>query len=175
MQMTDKNIYLIGFMGAGKSTIARALCRMYDLTQLEMDEQIEADEKMKIPKIFEKKGEEYFRQKETELLKRCSARNNLVVSCGGGAAMRECNVEEMKKNGKIVMLSVTPETVYERVKKSHARPLLEGHMNVEYIRELLEVRRPKYEKAADIIVKTDGKTAEDIAKEIMMELWSCRS
>lgn len=167
MQTTDKNIYLIGFMGAGKSTIARALCRMYDLTQLEMDEQIEAEERMKISEIFEKKGEEYFRQKETELLKRCTNNKRLVVSCGGGAAMRACNVEEMKKNGKIIFLSAEPETVYERVKHSHNRPLLEGNMNVAYIRELLNVRKGKYEEAADIIVKTDGRTAEEIAKEIM--------
>lgn len=170
MKVTEKNIYLIGFMGAGKSTIARALCKEYGLQQMEMDAQIEQEEKMKISEIFEKKGEEYFRFKETALLERCTEMKNLVVSCGGGAAMRECNVKEMKKNGKIVLLSVTPETVYERVKNSHDRPLLEGHMNVEYIRELLEVRRPKYEKAADIIVKTDGKTAKEIAKEIMMEL-----
>lgn len=170
MKVTEKNIYLIGFMGAGKSTIARALCKEYGLQQMEMDAQIEQEEKMKISEIFEKQGEEYFRFKETALLERCTEMKNLVVSCGGGAAMRECNVKEMKKNGKIVLLSVTPETVYERVKNSHDRPLLEGHMNVEYIRELLEVRRPKYEKAADIIVKTDGKTAKEIAKEIMMEL-----
>lgn len=170
MKVTEKNIYLIGFMGAGKSTIARALCKEYGLQQMEMDAQIEQEEKMKISEIFEKKGEEYFRFKETALLERCTKMKNLVVSCGGGAAMRECNVKEMKKNGKIVLLSVTPETVYERVKNSHDRPLLEGNMNVEYIRELLEVRRPKYEKAADIIVKTDGKTAKEIAKEIMMEL-----
>lgn len=165
--MTEKNIYLIGFMGAGKSTIARALCKMYGMTQMEMDMQIELEEGMKISQIFEEKGEEYFRKKETELLEHCTGMKKLVVSCGGGAAMRECNVAEMKKNGKIVMLSATPETVYERVKNSHDRPLLEGNMNVGYIRELLEIRRPKYEKAADIIVKTDGRTAEEIAKEIM--------
>lgn len=163
--MTEKNIYLIGFMG--KSTIARALCKMYGMTQMEMDMQIELEEGMKISQIFEEKGEEYFRKKETELLEHCTGIKKLVVSCGGGAAMRECNVAEMKKNGKIVMLSATPETVYERVKNSHDRPLLEGNMNVGYIRELLEIRRPKYEKAADIIVKTDGRTAEEIAKEIM--------
>lgn len=165
--MTEKNIYLIGFMGAGKSTIARALCKMYGMTQMEMDMQIELEEGMKISQIFKEKGEEYFRKKETELLEHCTGMKKLVVSCGGGAAMRECNVAEMKKNGKIVMLSTTPETVYERVKNSHDRPLLEGNMNVGYIRELLEIRRPKYEKAADIIVKTDGRTAEEIAKEIM--------
>lgn len=165
--MTEKNIYLIGFMGAGKSTIARALCKMYGMTQMEMDMQIELEEGMKISQIFKEKGEEYFRKKETELLEHCTGMKKLVVSCGGGAAMRECNVAEMKKNGKIVMLSATPETVYERVKNSHDRPLLEGNMNVGYIRELLEIRRPKYEKAADIIVKTDGRTAEEIAKEIM--------
>lgn len=170
MYSTNKNIYLIGFMGTGKSTIARALRKMYDLVPLEMDEEIEKKENMKISWIFQEKGEEYFRKKETELLEQCAGRSNLVVSCGGGVAMRECNVENMKKNGTIVLLSARPETIYERVRKSHNRPLLEGNMNVGYITELMAARRLKYEAAADVIVETDGKTAEEIAEEIMRHL-----
>lgn len=164
---TMKNIYLIGFMGAGKSTVAAAMCKEYGLSQMEMDEQIEKEEGMTIPEIFSVKGEPYFREKETGLLERCTGMSNLVVSCGGGAAMRECNVAEMKKNGKIVWLNVSAETVYERVKDSHNRPLLEGNMNVEYIEELLNKRRPKYEAAADVIVDTDKKSLKAICREIM--------
>lgn len=94
----------------------------------------------------------------------------MVVSCGGGTAMRECNVLEMKKNGKIVLLLASPETIYERVKNFHNRPLLEGNMNVDYISGLMEVRRPKYEAAADISVMTDGRSATEICREIVGKL-----
>ena len=84
--------------------------------------------------------------------------------------MRQCNVEEMKKSGTIVLLTAEPQTVYQRVKGSHDRPLLEKNMNPEYIGELMEIRRPKYEAAADIVVKTDGRTAKEICLEIKERL-----
>ena len=123
-----------------------------------------------IVEIFEKKGEEYFRNLETELVRKISAMDNIVVSCGGGTVMRQCNVDEMKKNGTIVLLTAEPETVYERVKGSHNRPLLEKNMNPEYIKELMEARRPKYEAAADFVIKTDNRTAEEICLEINKRL-----
>ncbi|MDO4276855.1 MAG: shikimate kinase [Eubacteriales bacterium] len=167
---TNHHIYLIGFMGSGKSTIAGYLHREYGMEQVEMDEQIVMEEGRSIGDIFAREGEEYFRTLETELLKRLQEKENVVVSCGGGTAMRECNVEEMKRKGKIVLLSASPETVYERVRVSHDRPLLEGNMNVEYIKELMDARRPKYEAAADIIVSTDGRSAEEICREIMEQV-----
>lgn len=162
-----KNIYLIGFMGAGKSTIARKMSKKYGREQMEMDEEIERTEGMSIPDIFEKKGESYFREKETQLLERCTGQSRLVVSCGGGAAMRECNITEMKKNGVIIYLAAEPETVYERVKNSHNRPLLEGNMNVAYIRKLMEQREAKYSAAADLIVNVDRRDPEAICDEII--------
>ena len=111
-----------------------------------------------------------FRNLETELVKKISAMDNIVVSCGGGTVMRQCNVDEMKKNGTIVLLTAEPETVYERVKGSHNRPLLEKNMNPEYIKELMEARRPKYEAAADFVIKTDNRTAEEICLEINKRL-----
>lgn len=161
------NIFLIGFMGCGKSTVSRAMCKKFGLAGIEMDQQIEKEEGMTIQEIFAQKGEAYFRELETNLLKRIQTKENLVVSCGGGTAMRECNVLEMKKHGKIVLLSARPATVYERVRTSHNRPLLEGNMNVEYIGSLMEKRRAKYEAAADFTVETDNKTARQIAEEIM--------
>lgn len=161
------NIFLIGFMGCGKSTISDHLCKEYGMKRIEMDEQIEREEGKSIPEIFAEKGEAYFRELETDLLKRIQTKDHVVVSCGGGTAMRECNVLEMKKRGRIVLLSASPETVFKRVRYSHNRPLLEGNMNVEYIRSLMEQRSPKYEAAADIIVKTDYKTAADISAEIL--------
>lgn len=162
-----QNIFLIGFMGAGKSTVAARLVEQQGMRLIEMDEQIVRHEGMSISKIFETKGEEYFRRLETDLLTGLQNQENTVVSCGGGAAMRQCNVEAMKKSGTIVYLSASPETVYARVKDNHGRPLLEGNMNVDYIAELLKVRLPKYLAAADVIVKTDGRDVRDICGEIL--------
>ena len=168
--MPKKQIYLTGFMGTGKSMILNCLHEVCGFDKIEMDEQIVQEQGMSIPEIFEKKGEEYFRNLETELVKKISAMDNIVVSCGGGTVMRQCNVDEMKKNGTIVLLTAEPETVYERVKGSHNRPLLEKNMNPEYIKELMEARRPKYEAAADFVIKTDNRTAEEICLEINKRL-----
>ena len=162
-----ENIFLIGFMGAGKSTVARAMKKHYGMRLIEMDEQIEYQEKMSVPKIFEVHGEPYFRKLETDLLEGLSSQENTVVSCGGGVPMRACNVEAMRKSGKVIYLSTSPQQIYERVKTSHNRPLLEGNMNVEYISDLLSQRLPKYLEAADAVVSTDGKRVEDICKEII--------
>ena len=162
-----ENIFLIGFMGAGKSTVARAMKKHYGMRLIEMDEQIEKQEKMSVPKIFEVHGEPYFRKLETDLLEGLSSQENTVVSCGGGVPMRACNVEAMRKSGKVIYLSTSPQQIYERVKTSHNRPLLEGNMNVEYISKLLSQRLPKYLEAADAVVSTDGKSVEDICKEII--------
>ena len=162
-----ENIFLIGFMGAGKSTVARAMKKHYGMRLIEMDEQIEYQEKMSVPKIFEVHGEPYFRKLETDLLEGLSSQENTVVSCGGGVPMRACNVEAMRKSGKVIYLRTSPQQIYERVKTSHNRPLLEGNMNVEYISKLLLQRLPKYLEAADAVVSTDGKRVEDICKEII--------
>ena len=81
--------------------------------------------------------------------------------------MRPENVEAMRKSGKIILLKAKPETILERVKESHDRPLLENNKNVEYIADLMEQRRPKYEAAADIVIETDGKSAYEICEEII--------
>lgn len=163
----DYNIVLIGFMGAGKSAVSSYLGKHYGMDRIEMDRIIAGREQMTIPEIFESYGEEYFREKETALLTELQNRKNTVISCGGGAALREKNVAEMKKNGRVVLLTATPETIYERVKNSTARPLLAGRKNVEGIRELMEARRKKYEAAADIIIQTDNKRISEVCKELM--------
>jgi shikimate kinase len=162
-----QNIFLIGFLGAGKSTVARYLAEQYGMNIIEMDEQIAHQERMSISKIFESRGEAYFRRLETSLLEGLQNQENTVVSCGGGVPMRECNVEAMKKSGTVIYLSASPTTVYHRVKNNHDRPLLEGHMNVDYIAGLLNERLPKYLAAADVTVETDGRAACEICEEIM--------
>lgn len=161
------NIFLIGFMGVGKSTIAKLLAKELQAELVEMDETIEAEAGMSINEIFEKFGEQYFRDLETALIDRVSKNGGAVVSCGGGAVLRPENVDLMKQSGKIIFLSATPETIYERVKNSTNRPLLNGNMNVEYIKGLMERRREAYENAADVIISTDGKWKMEIVGEIL--------
>lgn len=165
-----KNIYLIGFMGAGKSTIARELVNRTDAKRIEMDQMIVEQQGMEISDIFEKYGEEHFRDLETELLRSFLGQENMVVSCGGGSVLRDENAKLMKENGAIILLKATPETIYERVKNSTDRPILNGNMNVEFIRELMEKRRERYEAVADITVCVDGKDRQEISREILAAL-----
>lgn len=164
------NIFLIGFMGAGKSTISDYLKNALAMDVVEMDQCIVERQEMSISDIFETYGEEYFRELETNLLIEMQSRSNVVVSCGGGVPMRERNVAEMKKNGRVVLLTAKPETILERVKDNHDRPLLENNKNVSFIADLLEKRRAKYEAAADIVIQTDGKSELEICEELIHRL-----
>ncbi|MCC8137807.1 MAG: shikimate kinase [Clostridiales bacterium] len=165
-----ENIFLIGFMGAGKSTVARTLHNEYRMRLIEMDEQIEAQEGRSVSRIFVEDGEAYFRALETKLLLDLANENNTVVSCGGGVPMRGENIAAMRACGRIIYLSAAPETIYGRVKNSHTRPLLEGNMNVEYIEALMKKRLPKYLEAADLTIETDGKSALQICREILADM-----
>ena len=164
--MKNGHIFLIGFMGAGKSTVAKTIRRMYGMEYLEMDRKIAEDAGMSIPDIFKEKGEEAFRRMETGLIRQLVGEKDMVVSCGGGVPMRRENVDEMRRQGTVVWLTASPETIFRRVRGRHHRPLLEGHMNLEYISALMEERRPKYEAAADIQVSTDNRSLEEIAAEV---------
>ena len=164
------NIFLIGFMGAGKSTISDYLKNALAMDVVEMDQCIVERQGMSISDIFETYGEEYFRELETNLLIEMQSRSNVVVSCGGGVPMRERNVAEMKKNGRVVLLTAKPETILERVKDNHDRPLLENNKTVPFIADLMEKRRAKYEAAADIVIETDGKSELEICEEMIHRL-----
>lgn len=144
-KLFDYNIVLIGFMGAGKTSISEYLKTLFAMDVIEMDQIIAEREGMSIPDIFEIHGEQYFRDLETNLLIEMQSRKNVVISCGGGTPLRECNVVEMKKNGRVVLLTASPETIFDRVKDSHDRPVIENNKNVPFIADLMEKRRAKYE------------------------------
>ena len=169
-KLFNYNIVLIGFMGAGKSTISEFLKTAFAMDVIEMDQIIAEREGMSISDIFEVYGEQYFRDLETNLLIEMQSRTNVVISCGGGTPMRECNVVEMKKNGRVVLLTAKPETILDRVKDSHDRPLIENNKTVPFIAELMEKRREKYEAAADIVIETDGKDELQICEELIHRL-----
>ena len=137
---------------------------------IEMDQIIAEREGMSIPDIFEVHGEQYFRDLETNLLIEMQSRKNVVISCGGGTPLRECNVVEMKKNGRVVLLTASPETIFDRVKDRHDRPVIENNKNVPFIADLMEKRRAKYEAAADIIINTDGKSLIEVCEELVQQL-----
>lgn len=166
--MQTNNVFLIGFMGVGKSTMARMLAEELHMNLIEMDETIEAEQGMTIQEIFEKQGENGFRDIESAFVERISQGQNMVVSCGGGAVLRKQNVENMKKSGKIIFLTATPETIFERVRYSTNRPLLNGNMNVEYIAQLMERRKSIYESAADVIIITDGKSEAEMLQDLLV-------
>ena len=169
-KLFNYNIVLIGFMGAGKSTISDYLQTVFAMDIIEMDQIIAERAGMSISDIFETYGEQYFRDCETNLLIEMQSRTNVVISCGGGTPMRECNVAVMKKNGRVVLLTAKPETILDRVKDSHDRPLIENNKTVPFIADLMSKRREKYEAAADIIIETDGKSELEICEELIHSL-----
>lgn len=163
----DANIYLIGFMGVGKSTVAFALRQLCGMEIIDTDEELVQRAGMSIPEIFRTRGQEAFREMESALFRELSEKKNLIVSCGGGAILREENRNQMKKSGTVVLLTAEPETILERVRYDNNRPILEGKKNVPAIRALLEERREAYELAGDVAVATDGRKTFDIAAEIL--------
>lgn len=165
-----QNIVLIGFMGTGKSSVAHHLHELYQMEVAEMDDIIVEREGMPIPEIFATKGDAYFRSLETNLIKELQKRDNIIISCGGGAALREENVKAMKENGYVILLTASPETIFQRVGMDSNRPVLNGRRSPEGIRALMEERRPKYEAAADVIITTDNKSTSQIASEIIHAL-----
>lgn len=172
--MMKSNIYFIGFMGTGKSTISRQMAAITGYQEIDTDYEIAKKENMSIPEIFEKHGETYFRELETKFLQKMQKRRHCIVSCGGGMVLRQKNVELMKKNGVIVLLTATPETVLERVKNGKERPILNGHMNVAYIKKLMEERRACYEAAGEIVIATDGRQTAEMAEELKKNLESSK-
>lgn len=164
---TNKNVFFIGFMGCGKSTMARMLAEKMQMSLIEMDETIEAESGMSINEIFQTYGEQHFRDLESQLILRIMETGGAVVSCGGGAILRPENVEHMKANGKVIYFSAKPETIYKRVRNSVNRPLLNGNMNVEYIAKLMEERLPKYQAAADETIFVDEKEKIQVLEELI--------
>lgn len=161
------NIMLIGFMGTGKSTVSRQLSKTTGRKEIDLDKYIEEYMGINIPDIFAKYGEDKFRDIETECLKKVVSEEDAIISCGGGIVIRSENDNIMKENGTIVLLTAKPENIYDRVKNSTNRPVLNGNMNVEYIAGLLEKREPMYYRAAQLIISTDDKNVEEISREIL--------
>ena len=166
-RLRNQSIILTGFMGTGKTTIAKELNCLTGFPYFDTDERIEKEQNITIKEMFAKKGEAYFRDCETKLCKDIINEPASVIACGGGLVLREENVSLLKKKGFIICLSATPETIYERLKMTTNRPLLKDHMSIEGIQELVDSRKASYASAADLIVPVDNQSPFDVAWEIL--------
>lgn len=169
------NIVLIGFMGCGKSAVGRALAKRLGAWHVDTDQELERREGMTIPDIFAKKGEDYFRRAETQVVRWLAGevhRRRIVVSTGGGLPMRPENAAAIKKIGPVVWLRAAPETIARRVGPRLAqRPLVAEHGDnlIGRIEELLAEREPVYRQVADRVVETDGCEKSSLVAMQVME------
>ena len=166
--MKKQNIILIGFMGAGKTSVGKAIAEIRKKPLIDTDQMIEEYAGMTISRIFAEKGEKAFRQLETEVLERLlETADGDVISVGGGLPMREENRTLLKKLGMVVYLKVEPETVLERLKGDTTRPLLQAEDVKKRVQSLLAERGPVYTEAAHQTLAVDGRDIMDLAKEII--------
>ena len=158
------NIVLIGLMGAGKSTIGKALANDLNYNFIDIDEEIVKSEKMSINDIFKLKSETYFRELETKTIEKFSKSDNTVISLGGGAFENEKNRTILLNSSKAFYLKASIDTLYERIKADNSRPLLKCDDPKEKLKELLKKREANYKKAHYII------NAENSLEEIIQKI-----
>ena len=161
-----KNIVLVGFMGTGKTEVGRILSKKLGYALIDADTEIEKKQNTTITEIFRQQGEPAFRDIEAEVIKQLSGLKKNVISTGGGAVLRQENIDNLRANGVLVCLSATPETILQRTSANNDRPLLQTENPLQKIKELLACRKPYYEKA-DIMIDTENKNPLEIAEEII--------
>jgi shikimate kinase len=160
------NIFFIGFMGTGKSTVGRALTERIGWKLVDTDQEIISREKRSIPEIFASQGEAYFRELESQVIADVARNDNQVVTTGGGAVLRQENLRHMRNNGFIISLHATPEAIIERVRKQSDRPLLQQGELSERVHRLLRERAGLYDQA-DLIIDTTSLTVSEIVEQIL--------
>lgn len=166
------NYVLIGYMGAGKTTVGKELAKKCGRQFADTDAMIVKREKMSINDIFAKYGEGHFRDIETALLdEMAGSMSGYVISCGGGLPLREENRAYLKRLGKVIYLKVTESDIINRLKNDNTRPLLKGSKDEvrTKIHKMLEERDPIYEAAADMVITTSDKRISEIVAEIIKD------
>jgi shikimate kinase len=159
------NIYLVGFMGTGKTSVGRQLAKEKGLNFVDLDELIEFKEQRRIVDIFAKDGEAYFRKIEKKALKQVATQKKFVVACGGGVVLDKDNIRLMKKTGMMVCLHATAEDILRRVSTNKDRPLLNVGKPKKRIELLLKMRAPYYIQA-DKTIDTSNFSVEQVVKKI---------
>jgi len=163
----NRNIILIGYMGSGKSTVGRKAARAVEYNFLDTDALIEKEEGMTIAKLFEEKGEPYFREKETETIRNLIAEpKGNIIATGGGLPMKESNAELLKELGTVIYLKAGTDTLMKRLSGDTARPLLKNGDLREKIETMLAIRGPVYEATADLVLQTDNMSFYEIICQI---------
>lgn len=165
----DKNIVLIGFMGSGKSMVARELGRMLKRPVVSTDDLIEARAKLSILQIFKSKGEAYFRDLESEVIKEVVQRRGIIIDCGGGVVNRPENLKSLKSSGIVFFLTATPEVIYARIKNEKHRPLLKASDPLGCIKELYQQRLPLYNQA-DHTIDANNASIDGPVDEILKKI-----
>jgi shikimate kinase len=161
-----RNIYLVGFMGTGKTSVGKALAKKKKRQFIDLDEFIELREKMTIADIFAKKGEAYFRRVEQEALNTVAKEENFIVACGGGIVINPANIATMKSTGDLVSLSASAPVILRRVSGFVHRPLLNVDDPKGQIEALLKLRAPYYAQA-DTSIDTSALSVEDVVNEVI--------
>jgi len=164
------NIFLVGMMGAGKTTVGRTLARRLKLRFVDSDHEIEARCGVKIPVIFEIEGEAGFRSREAQALAELTLLGGIVLATGGGAVLREESRRLLAARGIVIYLRATPEHLFERVRQDRNRPLLAGADPLARLRALYRERDPLYREIADIVVDTGRQSVQSLARQLLAQL-----
>ena len=164
------NIFLVGLMGAGKTTVGRILSKRYNKAFHDSDHEIEARCGVKIPVIFEIESEAGFRKREEIVVAELTALSNVVVATGGGAILSVANRELLKARGVVIYLRGSPEHLYERTRHDRNRPLLQTADPLARLRELYRERDPFYREIADIVVDTNRQSVAHMMRVLCDKL-----
>ena len=167
---SNKRVFLIGPMGAGKSTLGKRLARSLELEYCDCDEELVDRTGASISLIFDVEGETGFRDREANLLDELTQRNNLVLATGGGIVLKESNRKILKQRGFVIYLYAPLERLYERTRKDASRPLLQTENPLESLRAIIDERSPLYEQTADISVDTDERSITQLINYIKRQL-----
>ena len=168
--MTAENIFLVGPMGSGKTTIGRTLAGILNFKFFDLDSEIEKRCGANIPWIFDVEGENGFRERESRILEELSSSTGIVLATGGGAVIRKKNREILKKNGYVVYLNAPIDRLVERTSHDHNRPLLQVENPREAIEKMILERESFYQDVANFVLITDKKRPRVVANEIACEV-----
>lgn len=174
MSRTD-NIFLIGPMGVGKSTIGRQLAELLHKEFQDSDHAIEQRTGASIPLIFEIEGEAGFRARESSVLDELTQKSNVVLATGGGAVLSPVNQKNLRERGAVVYLHAPLETLLQRTRRDRHRPLLQTADRRKTLEDILLAREPIYRQTADIVIETAQRAPMSVAQEIVRKLESLRT